>query len=122
MIISVYTASKTKYAPMWQGLRLSGINVISTWIDEAEVGDTDDLADLWDRCIEEASTCDVLLAYRGASDEILKGAFIEIGAALSAGAHVFLAGPFEESFTHHQSVRKFATLHEALSAIRDLEE
>lgn len=122
MTIPIYTASKTKHAWLWQSIRELGVNVISTWIDEAGVGETNDFMSLWLRCIAEASTCEVLLAYRASEDEILKGAFIEIGAALAMGRKVFLVGPFQESFVDHPAVHRFDSLHAALREVRRLSE
>lgn len=88
----IYITSKTKHADQWRLLRDKlGYPVISTWIDEAGEGQSKDLADLWDRCIREASTAKVLVIYRE-SDEVLKGGWIELGAALASGVTVLAVG------------------------------
>ena len=70
-------------------LRSNGIPIISSWIDEAEVGQTEDFADLWTRCIDEASHAGALIAYME-DGEVFKGAFIEIGAALASKVPVYV--------------------------------
>jgi nucleoside 2-deoxyribosyltransferase len=88
----IYIASKTKHADKWLSLRNNGLNIISTWIDEAGEGQTIDKADLCRRCICESKDCDIMLIYAEAGD-ILKGAFIEMGAAIAYNKPVVLIGP-----------------------------
>ncbi|WP_192246147.1 hypothetical protein [Mesorhizobium silamurunense] len=108
-------ASKVVHADKWKKLRAEGWPIISTWIDEAWVGETKDFADLWKRCADEASKASVLLLYREPG-EILKGAFIEAGIALAAGRSVFAIGCAEFSFVNHPLVTQFDDLPSALSA------
>lgn len=55
--MTVYTASKVKYARLWRDLRSAlssqGVEIISTWIDEEEEG-VSDYPDLAQRCIQES--------------------------------------------------------------------
>lgn len=118
IIPTVYTASKTRHAPMWRQLRAQGTRVISTWIDEAEQGQTQDFEDLWIRCVYEASTADVLLAYRQDSEEILKGAFVEIGCALSQKHPVIAVGDWGDmSFLHHPLVVRSSCVQDAVRLV-----
>ncbi len=88
----IYIASKTQHAQRWRFLRDAvGYPIISTWIDEAGEGETSDWSDLWERCVREASTATALIVYRE-PDEVLKGGWIEVGAALAAGVPVFAVG------------------------------
>ena len=105
----IYIASKTKYAENWRGWRTRGLPIVSTWIDEAGPGESADLADLWLRCIREASSCDLLVCYR-APDDVLKGAFIELGAALASGREVWAVGLDEYTVANHPSIRHITTL------------
>lgn len=106
MKTGIYTASKTIHAPMWRQWRDDGIPIISTWIDEAGPGESKNLSDLWLRCVSEASSAGLLIAYRE-KDEILKGTFIEIGAALHAGVKVICVGDFSGmSFLHHPLIEQ----------------
>src|SRR3954465_8070114 len=101
----IYIASKTIHAPRWRNLRNMGAPIISTWIDEAGAGESTNLVDLWSRCVNEARSCHALIAYRE-GDEILKGAFVEIGAALANYRAVYLVG-FDTpnfSFKNHPQV------------------
>lgn len=104
----IYTASKTVHAAKWKQWRSEGLPVISTWIDEAGAGETSDFSDLWTRCISEASSAEILVAYRE-EGEVLKGAFIEIGAALQSGTPVICVGDFSGmSFLHHPLVEQMS--------------
>lgn len=88
---TIYTASKTTEAWRWRGLREKGYNIIATWIDEAEEGQSSDYADLALRCIAEAAAADITILYCRPGD-LLKGALIEVGAALGAGKEVRCVG------------------------------
>lgn len=79
---SIYIASKTKHAQKWLALRESGVNIISSWIDEWEPGKSSNLADLAHRCIAESKKCDAFILYHEPED-ILKGAYIELGSAMT---------------------------------------
>ena len=110
----IYTASKTQHADKWKALRARGFPIISTWIDEAGVGETQSFSDLWTRCILEAKSCDLLLCYREPG-EVLKGAFIEVGAALASGKPVAVVGDFDGmSFLHHPLVSVYPSIDAAL--------
>ena len=114
----VYISSKLKYAAKWRIVRDSGINVISTWIDNPEIPDNaQDMSALWSKIIAEASMADILLVYRQNSDEQLKGGFIELGAALANGATIYAVGFNDHTFIHHPNVTIFSTLDDALIAI-----
>lgn len=114
----IYIASKTIHAHRWRALRAAGEQIHSTWIDEAEPGQSKDLLDLWKRCIREAAWSTALVAYRE-PDEIFKGGFIEIGAALAHGVPVFVVG-FERSFTflNHPNVMACDTIGQAFEMAR----
>jgi hypothetical protein len=111
---SIYMASKTAHAPRWRGLRADGFPIISTWIDEAGKGETSCFKDLWQRCVSEAATADCTIVYREPG-EVLKGAFVEAGAALSAFRVVYAIGCDEFSFVNHPGVTRCETLAEALA-------
>lgn len=113
---TIYMASKTAHAPRWRDLRAAGFRIISTWIDEAGVGETACFTDLWRRCVDEAAGADALIIYREPG-EVLKGAFVEAGAALAVGTPVYAIGCDEFSFVNHASVTRCATLAEALAYV-----
>lgn len=111
---ALYVASKTRHAPRWIALRERFLNerlcgrpwvaVASTWIDEAEPGATKDKSDLYRRCINEASRSRALFAY-AEPGEVMRGAFIEMGATLAMGGKVVLVGPLEAyTFIAHPNV------------------
>lgn len=114
---TIYVASKTRHAPMWRKLRSEGgYNIISTWIYEAGVGETSDWVDLWSRCIAEASSADFLIVYSEPGD-ILKGAWVEVGAALSNGKPVFGIGCEHFSVRNHP-LFECISLPDALTRLR----
>ena len=86
----IYTASRTHHANKWKSARARGEPIISTWIDEAGAGGSPSLSDLWVRNINEAVSADALVVLIERDDFPLKGALVEIGAALAAGNPVFV--------------------------------
>ncbi len=114
----IYIASKTKHADRWRFLRDKvGEPIISTWIDEAGAGESGDLADLWRRCILEASTAEVLILYRE-PDDVLKGGWVELGAALASGVTVFAVGIEQFTIAHDKRIRHFPDMKTAIAASR----
>lgn len=101
---TVYVASKAWYGLNWQDHRSAwealGVTVNSSWIDEYEPGVTDDFAALWEKCVEEASSADLLIAVHH-EDEVWKGAFLEIGCALSHGKPVYIVGSPPGTWVNH---------------------
>lgn len=113
---TIYVASKTKYARMWRELKVKGYPIISTWIDEAGPGESSDLPDLAQRCIDEAKRSTFLLLYCEKGD-ILKGALVEIGAALAYGVPIRCVGHCESIvsvFSKHPLWSEWSSLDAAL--------
>lgn len=116
----IYMASKTKHAHLWRALRNNGLPIISTWIDEANPGETADFSCLWTRCIAESSRADVTIVY-AEPGEILKGAFVEVGCALASGKRVLAVGlPQGLSVLAHPRVELWDSLHNAIGRARQL--
>lgn len=117
---NIYVASKTEHAPMWQGYRMDwgrqGITIVSTWIDEAGQGETEDFTDLWFRCISESASCDYLIAYHRPG-EVWKGAFLEVGSALASGKIVFVVGDPPGTWMAHPQVQRVANVPQAIDLI-----
>lgn len=111
----IYIASKTRHATLWRDLRAAGAPIISTWIDEAGEGESADMHDLWDRCISESKACTALIVYREPQD-VLKGAWVEIGAALAVGRPVFAVGLDGFTISKYRGIKHFATIDEAFAA------
>jgi hypothetical protein len=125
----IYVASRTRYADLWKTLRLAGAPIISSWIDasvrsliDAEeeqhpgnVLSAEEYKLLWEWCIKEVKCADVLILFYHPSDQYVKGALVEVGAALACDIPVLYVGPFNHfSFTHHPLVHYFQTLEEAM--------
>lgn len=115
----IYIASKTKHADRWKRLRSKGVPIISTWIDEAGVGETADFHDLWQRCLTESAGCSVLVSYREPG-EVLKGGWVEIGAALAKGVPVYAVGLEEFTIAGYRGITHFPTIEAAIEAARAL--
>lgn len=111
----IYIASKAKHYELWLDYRNRlGFPIISTWIDEAAPGATVDWKDLWQRCVAEARACDVLICYHQPG-EALKGALVEIGAALSANKPVILVGAPDGSWPKHPLIRRTSGIDRAFA-------
>ena len=113
----LYVASKVKHAAMWRDLRKHGALIISSWIDEAGEGETADYGELAQRCLEEIRLkTDRLILFCEPGD-LLKGALIEVGAALACGVPVACVGTNESLsrvFRAHPLWREYRTVEEAL--------
>jgi hypothetical protein len=113
----IYVASRTIHASKWLQLREEGVPIVSTWIDEAGVGQSRSLSDLAKRCIDEAASCTHFILYceRG---ELLKGALLECGAALANNRPVYCIGhcsSISRVFENHPCWHSCDSLEDALS-------
>jgi hypothetical protein len=111
----IYVASKTKHAGTWNRLRDYGTPISCSWIDLGEPKDILDFDDLWLNCIFEVETSDVLVIY-AEPGENLKGAYIELGVALSQGIPVLAVGLRDTTIGKTRYLRHFDTISEALVA------
>jgi hypothetical protein len=89
----IYVASRVHHAETWKRYRAAGRPITSTWIDEAGAGETASFADLWLRILEEIAGSTHLLFYAEPADVPLKGAYVEVGAALMIGLPVIAVLP-----------------------------
>lgn len=121
--MNIYIASKTKHAEKWRRLRDDQqYRIVSSWIDEAGAGETKDKSDLAQRCIREAYEADILLLY-AEEGEYLKGAFIELGAAMAFNTPVCIVGPAlpdSSAFLSHPHIYRFDNVDDALTFITGL--
>lgn len=119
--LRLYVASKSCHGPKWQAARVPlaelGVDIISTWIDESGEGETASLTDLWVRCVDEAASSDLLVAYHEPGEE-WKGAFVEIGAALAADRWVYVIGRPPGSWINHPRVTVCASVDDAIEDFR----
>jgi hypothetical protein len=94
---TIYVASRASLPErpaMWRRLRDDeGFDIVSTWIDEAGEGETEDFADLWDRISCEIAMADKVVLYAESCDFPLKGALIEAGIAIGMGKPVIVCLP-----------------------------
>ena len=117
--MKIFISSKVKHAPKWRKLRDRYVPIISTWIDEAGPGESMCFKDLWKRCVSEASSADALLLYVEEGDH-LKGALVEVGAALSNEVPVYVVGTPDGSWINHYNVTQCKDLDDALTQIGQL--
>lgn len=110
----IYIASKTKHADRWRTIA-SVHPVSSTWIYEAGEGETSDYDDLWNRCLTEAANSKALVLYREA-DDVLKGGWIELGAALANGIPVHAVGIEEFTVAKYGKITHHRTMKDAVTA------
>ncbi len=116
----IYTASRTHHAPMWLRFRdVDRFPILSTWINEYIPASSPDIADLWIRCVREASDCKALVLYVQSGDMPLKGGFVEVGAALAMQRPVFLVCPDDTigligSWVNHPLVTRCCHVEDAM--------
>ena len=82
----IYIASRASIperAAEWRRFRTNGVDIVSSWIDEADEGQTADFSELWQRIWREIASCNRLVLYAEPSDFPLKGALVEVGMALA---------------------------------------
>lgn len=116
----IYTASKTTHAHRWKALREQGFKITATWIDEAGEGESVNYIELADRCIREVKDSDVVLLYCE-EGELLKGALIEVGAALAMGKPVACVGDCQSLsrvFNKHPLWSRHSSIVGALASLR----
>lgn len=114
----LYFASKVKHAERWRELRASGTPINSTWIDEAGQGQTGSHSDLARRCVDEAVAATAVVLYCEPG-ELLKGALVEVGAALGKGVPVYCVGTCEslgKTFPRHPLWRACDSIEAAIRA------
>lgn len=70
-----------------------GVRIVSSWIDEAEEGETEDFGDLWERIGREILLCDKLVLYAETNDFPLKGALVEVGMAIASRKRIVACLP-----------------------------
>lgn len=125
----IYVASRASVPErpaMWRELRRSGWQIVSSWIDEAGVGETDDFADLWDRIVREIASANKVVLYAAQDDFPLKGAILECGIAIGMGKPVIVCLPGVKvegpsfrpigSWIAHRGVRRIDSLSQAMRA------
>lgn len=116
----IYFASKVKHARRWRLLRDQvGYPIISTWIDEAGEGQSKDMADLWRRCIAEASTAEVLVINCDPG-EVLKGGWIELGAALASNVPVLAVGIEAFTIASDKRIEHFGSMAEITNYLKPM--
>ena len=120
--VRVYTASKLHHAALWRGLRETnpGIYFTARWpFFAGAVSDSSDAAEyFWQDDLADVLRSDVVLVY-ALSGEKLRGALVEVGAALSLGRVVYVVGKHEDygTWQYHPNVVRVGTLDKALEEL-----
>lgn len=116
----IYFASKVQHAAKWRALDTK-YDICSTWIYQPfKLSSKDEAKQLWVDCLGDIERCDVIIAYRE-EGEVMKGALIEIGAALALRKPVYLVNylTYGGSWTCHPLVKHCKTVEEALLCLKD---
>jgi hypothetical protein len=87
----IYVSSRIKFAQMWLDLKVQYPLIHATWLLTTPPLSPNDWKRLWDACLVEAKTAGALVLY-APDEEVLKGALVEVGAALSHNVPVFYVG------------------------------
>lgn len=120
-LATVYLAGKTRLAPRFRDVRDvwrdRGAIVMSTWIDQAGEGETEDFGVLWADCVWQASMADLTIAVHEDGD-VWKGTFIEVGAALAFHHPVYVVGRPPGTWIHHAQVTIAESIDDALEDYR----
>lgn len=125
-----YIASRTHHAEKWRNLKAFGAPIISRWHSLVEEDGTDhalsDLGRLWCDINEDITQAAGLLLYVEPDDFPLRGAFVEVGMALTQGIPIAIFAPgvsFDShgrplgSWIHHPLVSMHDTFEAARSAL-----
>lgn len=110
----VYIASKVIHADRWRTVAAAH-PISSSWIYEAGQGETTDFDDLWRRCMTEAANSKALVIYREPG-EVMKGAWAELGVALSHGVPVHAVGIEEFTIAKFKGITHHASMKDAMTA------
>jgi hypothetical protein len=124
----IYVASRASIqdrSAMWRAFRCAGIPIDSTWIDEAEPGQTLDYSELWGRIEQEVRQSRALILFLESGDLPVKGALVEVGMAVAYGLPVYVVAPRVDdaaigSWLAHPRVQRVESVHAALRLIRPL--
>ena len=95
-MIRIYTASKLRHGPMWRNLCDHSRRFIfhARWLKHNKMGTPDtreEAVEFWRQDIQDVLTADAVIVY-SENDEVLRGALVEVGVALSSGIPVFVIG------------------------------
>lgn len=83
-------ASIPERPEMWRKMREQGWPLVATWIDVAGPGMINDWGSFWRTCVREARDADAVLLYVHYTDLPMKGALVEVGAALGNFKEVYV--------------------------------
>lgn len=118
MMKGIYVASKIRHAPIWRQFRSEGFLIISSWldapwIDAGVVPTSEQLTSIWKDVIDEVKACSAVIVYAEPGD-VLRGAYVEAGAALACGKPVYVIGSVEGDWLHHPLVKRFERVLDAI--------
>jgi len=103
-------------------MREGGINIISSWIDQFEVGATPCVQELAVKCIVEPAKADYTILYTEPGD-YLKFSLVEVGSALAANKTILVVGDgpsVSRVMIKHPNIFHVQTIDEAFAKIDEL--
>jgi nucleoside 2-deoxyribosyltransferase len=124
-MLRVYPSSKVKHAPMWRKLqsKVPHLFLNARWLKwaEKENGLT---TKQFRECQEDIETSDVLILYAEEGD-VLKGALVEVGMALSKGIRVIFVSSDMLSYgtwVYNNSVTWVSNMKDAMNLLEHWDE
>src|SRR5260221_5839328 len=116
MPVKVYTASKLRHAELWRALKWENVIWTARWpfIHVDKIPDTGGFAArFWEHDMQDVAKADLVLVYAEPEDK-LRGALVEVGAALATGKKVIVIGEHEDygTWQFHPNVIRIARLDE----------
>ena len=118
----VYISSRYYHAPVWQQWRDAGVPLRSSWIDSLGDESPAGLRQQWEQNVEDIRQATGIVLYCQPG-EVLKGALVEVGIALSFSKTIACvglcdatdAGPQNATYAYHALWRTFPCLLSAFS-------
>lgn len=123
--MKIYPSSKIAHASIWKAMRdAGGYDINATWINYeiVERGKSCDI--LWQECIAQVLDCDLFFIYHQ-NGEALKGAFIELGIALTSPKQpiIVMVGMDEytiSDYRHNDRIKLFDSMSSAVGFINSV--
>lgn len=116
------TARRGELADAAAALGAGGIEVVSSWLDDAKAGSTrtdGDAAAAAARNLRDVERCDVFVALTDGDGSFGRGGrHVELGLALALGKRVLVAGPPEHVFHRIAAVERHDDLSAVIEALR----
>jgi hypothetical protein len=115
----IYVSSKLRHADVWKQAREKGWPIISSWIDGEKIETAAELDAMWDKYLYEIAHAGMLVLYVR-SGLVLKGALIEVGAAMAQGKPIVVI--WDGSRLELEEIVGTWINHKSVSIVKDVED